>query len=421
MSAQRIASPPAVLIAAARYRRHSYGNNHPLDIPRVSLMLDVIDAYGALTDEEYRESRRATAAELEAFHSRAYVTAMQRCEALGKVTDTYRQRHNIGNFENPYFQDFFSTPATATGGSLQGAEQVLAGRMAFSPAGGMHHAMPDRAQGFCFFNDAALAVMRLRRAGLRVLYVDLDAHHGDGVEYALRADPQAFTFSLHMDTTSAYPFTGGAIGDQGGCGNAINLPLPVGTQDTEYHYAFDRLWPAVLEAVLPDAIVLQAGTDAIMPDPLGKFRLSTQAFLAVVARIKADAPRHADGTPRLLVIGGGGYHPLVLARCWTGVWGLLSGRDLPVTLPPAAQALLAAVRWGAEDPEEDDEDEQIERAGTPYRELLTQRLDRPQTGAIRPELVSRVDRLLDSHVLFHRTGLPSGHHPTASCSTYTET
>ncbi|OBS08742.1 acetoin utilization protein AcuC [Acidihalobacter prosperus] len=400
MTAPTAGSPRAVLIAAARYRRHSYGNNHPLDIPRVSLMLDVIRSYGALDEGEYVESRRASVAELEWFHTREYVSAMQRCEAMGKVIDVYRQQHNIGNLENPYFRDFFATPATATGGSIQGAEQLLAGRVAFSPAGGMHHAMPDRAQGFCYFNDAALAVIRLRRAGLRVLYVDIDAHHGDGVEHALRGDPGAFTLSLHMDTDKAYPFAGGRIEDTGGCANAVNLPLPPGTHDDEYRHAFARVWPAVMEAVRPDAVVLQAGTDPIMPDPLGKFRLSTQAFLEVAARIQADAPRHADGTPRLLVIGGGGYHPLVLARCWAGLWGQLSGRTLPVEMPEKAQALLAEVRWGAEDPEDDDEAEQIERAGTPYRELLSRRLDRPQTGPVRADIVERVDRLLDGHPAF---------------------
>ncbi|WP_455385210.1 acetoin utilization protein AcuC [Acidihalobacter prosperus] len=391
----------AVLIAASRYRRHSYGNNHPLDIPRVSLTVDLIRAYGALGDGEYLSSRRATVAELEWFHTREYVSAMQRCEALGKVTDRYRQRHNIGNLENPWFHDFFSTPATATGGSIQAAEQVLEGRAAFSPAGGMHHAMPDRAQGFCFFNDTALAVMRLRREGLRVLYVDIDAHHGDGVEAALRDDPEAFTLSLHMDSEYAYPFAGGRSGDRGPHGTAFNLPLPRGTNDSEYRHAFARLWPAVLETVQPEAIVLQAGTDPIMPDPLGKFRLSTQLFLEVVARVVADAPRHADGTPRVAVTGGGGYHPLVLARCWTGLWGLLSGRALAEEIPLEGQRLLGEVRWGA-DEFDDDEEEEIERAGTPYRELLTHRIDRPQEGDVRSEIDARVDELLDGHPRLRR-------------------
>lgn len=393
----------AVLIAAARYRRHRYGNNHPLDIPRVSLLMDVIHSYNALETSEYIESRRALASELEWFHTPEYVTAMQRCEAMEKVTDTYRQRHNIGNFENPYFADFFTTPATATGGSIQAAEQVLAGRVAFSPAGGMHHAMPDRAQGFCYFNDAALAVIRLRRDGLRVLYVDLDAHHGDGVEYALCNDPSAFTFSMHMDTSMAYPFSGGEIEDVGGLDNAFNLPLPRATNDDEYWYAFSRIWPLVVKAVNPDAVVLQSGTDSIMPDPLGKFCLSTQTFLRIVEKIYDETPRHDNGTPRLLVIGGGGYHPLVLARCWTGVWGILSQRQLPTELPLSAQSLLSSVRWGAEDPEDYDDEEQIELQGTLYRELLASRLDRPQKGPIRPDIFERVERLLQTHPRFRNT------------------
>ncbi len=203
------ATRDAVFIGAARYRRASYGGNHPLGIPRVSLTADLIRCYGAFTEGEYLESYKARVAELERFHTREYVAVMRRCEALGKVRDRHRKRHNIGNFENPYFTDFFTIPATAAGGSIQGAEEVLAGRIAFNPAGGMHHAMPDRARGFCFFNDPVLGILRLRQEGWRVLYLDLDAHHGDGVECAFRNDPHVLTVSLHMDTEYAYPFEGG--------------------------------------------------------------------------------------------------------------------------------------------------------------------------------------------------------------------
>ena len=379
----------AVLTAASRYRRHSYGDNHPLGIPRVSLTLDLIQAYGALGDAEYLPSRKALPRELEWFHTRDYVSAMQRCEAVGKVFDKYRQRHNIGNYENPYFKDFFATPATATGGSIQGAEEVLKGRIAFSPAGGMHHGMPDQAQGFCYFNDPALAIMRLRQDGLRVLYVDIDAHHGDGVEYAFRDDPQVVTFSLHMDPAYAYPFKGGGIEDVGVHGNAVNLPLPQGMNDSEYRHVFHRVWPEVMEAVRPDAIVLQAGTDILRPDPLGKFRISTQLFLELVQRILDDSPTH-DGTQRLLVVGGGGYHPLVLARCWAGVWGILSGRELPVEIPAAGQALLREVDW------DQDEDEAY------FEGLFLSRLDPDYAGEVRPEVEALVSRLLDTHPRFGR-------------------
>jgi acetoin utilization protein AcuC len=130
-----------------------------------------------------------------------------------------------------------------------------------------------------------LGILRLRREGLRVLYVDIDAHHGDGVEAAFRDDAGVMTFSLHMDTDYAYPFTGGGIEDTGPLHNAVNMPLPRGMNDDEYRHVFGRLWPAVMEAFRPEVIVLQAGTDILGPDPLGKFHISTGLFLEVVERM----------------------------------------------------------------------------------------------------------------------------------------
>lgn len=373
----------AVFIGASQYRRHSYGANHPLSIPRVSLTFDLINAYGALLAEEFRVGRMASDAELCRFHTAEYVRAVRRCEALGSVSEDYRQRHNIGNLENPWFPGFFRTPALATGSSVLGAEEVLAGRSAFSPAGGMHHARPDRAQGFCYFNDAVLAVQRLRDAGLRVLYIDIDAHHGDGVEEAFRDDPQALTFSLHMDTDYAYPFRGGAVTDHGGPageGACLNVPLPRATNDAEYGLVFETLWPQVLNVFRPQAVVLQAGTDILHGDPLGKLRISTQRFLAVAARIVQDSPR-------LLVIGGGGYHPLLLARCWTGVWSLLSGRSLPAAIPPAGQELLRSVGW--------DQDEDEDR----YPAIFESRLDADCDGPVRGEIVALLEHVRRTHPL----------------------
>ncbi|HSM28616.1 MAG TPA: acetoin utilization protein AcuC [Thioalkalivibrio sp.] len=378
----------AVLIGSGRYRRHSYGRNHPLGIPRVSLTLDLIDTYGALSAEQFVESRPATSDELQVFHTPEYVAAMRDSEREGRVTHDRRQRLNIGNFENPLFPEFFTTPATATHGSILGAERVLQGHIAFNPAGGMHHARPDSARGFCFFNDPVLGILRLRREGLRVLYLDIDAHHGDGVEQAFRQDPEVLTLSLHMDTGYAYPFEGGRIEDTGPLNNAVNLPLPDAIHDVEYRFAFDRVWPATLSAFRPDALVVQAGTDILGPDPLGRFRVTTQLFLEIVERVMNEAPRHPDGTPRLLVLGGGGYHPLSLARCWTGVWGVLSGRSLPEAVPREGQALLRAVEWDLDDPDEEDADREW---------LYTSRVDPPVHGTIRENVRSRVDALLGSH------------------------
>lgn len=344
----------ACFVGSTRYRRRAYGTNHPLAIPRVALALDLIEAYGAITPGETLQARLAADFELEWFHDRDYVAAIRRAEVLGHVEQSFRDRYQLGTLENPYFDHFFTTPATATGASIQAAEQVIAGHVAFNPAGGMHHARPGRAQGFCYFNDPVLGVLRLRREGWRVLYVDIDAHHCDGVEAALCSDPDALTLSLHMDTDYAYPNRGGRLAD---CGVAeagyttVNVPLPRALTDGEYRFVFETVWPRVLERFRPDAIVLQAGTDMLAGDPLGKWRCATQTFLAVAERIAESAPRHPDGTPRLMATGGGGYHPLLVARAWAGLWAILSRRALPAEIPDAGADVLRDVRWDRDEEE----------------------------------------------------------------------
>ncbi len=390
MSAVTAATPipagrKACFVGSPRYRRRAYGVNHPLAIPRVALTRDLIEAYAAITAAETLTARQATDSELEWFHDRDYVAAIRRAEVLGRVKQSYRDRYRLGTLENPYFDHFFTTPATATGASIQAAEQVIAGRVAFNPAGGMHHARPGSAQGFCYFNDPVLGVMRLRRAGWRVLYVDIDAHHCDGVEAAFRDDADTLTLSLHMDTDYAYPNHGGRLTD---CGTpaagytTVNVPLPRALTDGEYRVVFDCIWPRVVERFQPDAIVLQAGTDMLAGDPLGKWRCSTQTFLAVAEQIVASAPRHADGTPRLMATGGGGYHPLLVARAWAGLWAILSGRTLPAAIPDAGAEVLRRVGW--------DQDEEA----TFTESLLGSRLDGTLEESIRREVREIAAQLL---------------------------
>jgi len=380
----------ACFVGSTRYRRRAYGRNHPLAIPRVALALDLIEAYGAITPAERLEARVAADFELEWFHDREYVAAVRRAEVLGRVKQTYRERYQLGTLENPYFDQLFTTPATATGGSIQAAEQVVAGRIAFNPAGGMHHARPGRAQGFCYFNDPVLGVMRLRRAGWRVLYVDIDAHHCDGVEAAFRNDGETLTLSFHMDTDYAYPNRGGRLTDWGTAESGyttVNVPLPRGLTDGEYLHVFEGVWPRVLDRFRPDAIVLQAGTDMLAGDPLGKWRCTTQTFLTVAGRVVESAPRHADGTPRLLVTGGGGYHPLLVARAWTGLWALLSGRTLSTAIPERGIEVLRSVGW------DQDEEETFTES------LLHSRLDGPADGTIRDDVRQIALRVLDHPLL----------------------
>lgn len=377
----------AVLIGQGRADGASYGDDHPLAIPRVPLTLELIGAYDALAPSELLAARQATVEELSRFHTRDYLSAFRAAEARGGVTAAERERFGLGNRENPYFTDFYKLVTTAAGGSIQGAEQLLAGRVAFNPAGGMHHAAPDQARGFCFINDCVLAIRRLRREGLRVLYLDIDAHYGDGVAAACQEDSEVLTLSLHMDTAYAYPFVGGQAEERGAHGTWINVPLPRGTHDAEYHWLFDRIWSPTLQRFRPDAVVLQAGADALFFDPLGALELTTQGLLAVVQRVIETAPRHPDGTPRLLVVGGGGYHPLGVARFWTGLWGLLSGRELPDALPTEGAELLRSIDWDL------DSDEPL------FADLLSSRIDRPRPSPVRDP--AHLERLLSAINLGH--------------------
>lgn len=380
-------TPQAVFIASQHYRGHHYGRNHPLGIPRVPLTHDLIDSYGDLHPKEYIKARPATVEQLEWFHTPEYVEALRTCQQQRKISADFRLRHNIGNFENPWFEGFFTIPALAAGVSIQGAEQLIAGGMAFNPAGGMHHAFPDRARGFCFINDAVLAIHRLRRHAWRVLYFDMDAHYGDGVAQGFPHEEDVLVASFHMDTQHAYPRKGGTMDDIGPCANRVNLPLPQQTNDSEYRKAFSMVWPRLLEAFSPHAVVLQAGTDILAGDPLGKFQISNGLFWEVVEMIRGTAPCHPDGTPRLLVVGGGGYHPIILARCWCGVWGRLTGRNLPDTIPDSGSRLLQQVaeQWDEMDPEDP---------------ICRHLRDNPQEGEIRPEIETSARDLLSTHPLF---------------------
>lgn len=373
----------AVLISRADNRTETARTNHPLAIPRVPLFMELVTKEGLLHDEDFVPTRPATLGELEWFHDPDYIAAIRTCETRGSIPLEFREKYNIGNFENPFFPEFFNTPASAAGATILGAEAVLNGQMAFAPMGGMHHTRSGQARGFGIFNDVVLGICRLRQERLRVLYLDMDAHHGDGVEEAFSDDPDVLVCSFHMDTGYAYPQKGGKIGDRGEHGNVVNLPFPRTVNDSEYRLAVNSIWPRLFDRFGPDAVVLQAGTDILYPDPLGKFDVSNRLFLETVEYAMELAPRYENGVPRLLVTGGGGYHPIALARCWLGVWCLLTGQPIPENISAQGQALLRSIAW------DDDEDE-------PYFEsLFATVLDDWREGQIRPEIIKLIQRCLN--------------------------
>lgn len=351
------------------YRRSSYPPWHPLGVPRVSTTTDLARALGWLPRERYRTSPRAKPAALTAWHTPAYVAALQRAEARRAVTDDERSRHALGTHANPVFPDMFRRPATTAGGALLAGELLARGGVIHHPAGGTHHGLPDRANGFCYLNDPVLAMLSLRRAGVRrIAYVDIDAHHCDGVEAAFAGDPELRMISVHEERR--WPFTG-ALGDRAG-GSAFNLPVPRGFNDAEMRAVRDELILPRVEAFRPEAVVLQCGADAVAEDPLSRLSLSNNSHWAIVSAL-------APLAPRFLVLGGGGYNPWTVARLWAGVWAVLIGAEIPGRLPPGAEAVLRALRWP--------------RRGVPSEALLTTLRDAPREGRVRPEVRERLAAL----------------------------
>lgn len=363
-----------VFVGHEIYRQAAYGSNHPLAIARVKSVMDLCRALGWFADEGFRVSPRATDAELMWFHSPDYVSALRRAAETGRVDVETRHRYAIGTMENPLFPGLFERAATSVGGSIRAGELALEGRIAFHPAGGTHHGRPDRASGFCYFNDPVFAILALLRNGVeRVLYVDLDAHHGDGVQDAFDKDPRVRTISIHE--RGRWPHTGD-VSDTGR-GRACNLSVPARLNDTELGVLLDRVVLPLGRRAAPLAVVITCGADALDGDPLSSMALSNISLWSTVERLAALAPA-------VVVLGGGGYNPWTVARYWTGLWGRLSGRDVPPTLPREAREILLRLRC-------DLIDEEDVRAA-----WLTTLADQPHHGAVRDEIGILVDRALAS-------------------------
>ncbi len=272
-----------VFIGSEIYRWSSYGPWHPLRVPRVSTVMDLCRALGWLGGARYRTSPRAKPGTLTAWHSPEYIAALQAAEAEGAVSEAVRLRHGLGTTANPVFPEMFRRPATSAGAAMLAADLVRGGGVVYTPAGGTHHGMPDRANGFCYLNDPVLCLLTLRRMGVRrVAYVDIDAHHCDGVEAAFAGDPDVLLVSVHEE--ARWPFTGELAADGGG--NCFNLPVPRGFNDSEMRAVLEELILPRVAAHRPEAILLQCGADALEEDPLSRLALSNAAHRAVVRALK---------------------------------------------------------------------------------------------------------------------------------------
>ncbi len=320
------------LFVSPRILAYSYGANHPFQIERVSDVLLLLNALELLPrDGSPRDYLPASRSDLERFHEASYLDCLEASDA----SDRGRALAcGLGTSDNPVFPGLWEACLLVAGGSLASANWLLEGvargerRRAFHPTGGLHHAHAASASGFCYVNDGVLAIRRFTDAGYRVLYVDVDAHHGDGVQEAFYSEPTVLTISVHQDGRTLYPGTGfpAESGRGEGAGYSVNFPLLPGASDEDYDFFIEKVFDPLARAFDPDIIVTEIGVDCLRDDPLTLLDWTLTGldrFLDRVARM--DRP--------WLALGGGGYRRWNVIRGWGLVWARLIGETLPERRP----------------------------------------------------------------------------------------
>jgi acetoin utilization protein AcuC len=317
--------------------RYDFGPGHPMDPVRLELTRSLVRAFGLDGAVPVVAAPAAGDSTLELVHRPEYVAAVRRASADPRGTEG--MAYGLGTEDNPAFAAMHESSALIAGQSVAAAEAVWRGGTdhAVNFAGGLHHAMPASASGFCVYNDVALAVARLLELGAeRVAYVDVDVHHGDGVQAAFWDDPRVLTISLHEHPRTLFPQTGWPeeTGGPGAEGGAVNLALPAGTGDTGWLRAFHAVVPELLAAFRPQVLVSQHGADTHVEDPLAHLAVTLDAQRMVAEACHELAHEHAGG--RWLALGGGGYAVTdVVPRTWTHLVAIAAGVPIaPQTLVP---------------------------------------------------------------------------------------
>jgi acetoin utilization protein AcuC len=328
------------------YLDYDYGPTHPLRISRLKLTYELIKAYGllGLPCVQFIPTVEAEEKDLAAFHSEEYLKVLKQANEGRLMADAYS--YGLGPGDNPIFPGLYNWSLLVTGATLQAVDFVSEGKgeIAFNIAGGLHHAMRARASGFCYINDPVIGIIRLLSRGKKVAYIDIDAHHGDGVQKAFYGDNKVLTISLHESGHTLFPGTGFEYesGEGEGEGYSVNLPFPAYTDDQVYVWAFEEVVPELIHTFKPDVVVTQLGVDTFYNDPLTNLHISILGYERVLKRIK-------DLAPRWVALGGGGYDIFNVARAWTLAWAVMNGIELKEELPEPF--LKEAVRMGIEERE----------------------------------------------------------------------
>ena len=335
--------PRAAFIYESALSQHVLRQDHPMRPARLRQTYQLLQAYGAFDAGNSRllAPRPATLEELGLLHTSEYINAVRGLSSGLSVPGAERFGFSAGG-DNPVYDGMYEAALLSTGATIMAAELVASHQVdvAFNISGGLHHAAPGQASGFCIFNDPALAIKYLLSLGLRVAYVDIDAHHGDGVQNAFIDNNQVLTISIHE--SGRYLFPGAGFVDEMGTapavGYSVNLPLYPYTEDEVYLQAFQEVVPPLLAAFAPDILVTQLGIDSYHTDPLTHLQVTSRGFVEAVRFFSKL------GLP-WLALGGGGYDLGAVARCWSLAYGGMWAARWPRTTPTSASARPASTRW----------------------------------------------------------------------------
>ena len=317
-----------LLINAEEMRRYSLGPEHPMGPDRVQLALDLAEYFHLPEVFDVVEPQALSAEELSRVHTPEYIAATR--------AEVPALQYGLGTEDNPISHGLSTVAAKIAGGTVAAAQAVWSGqaRRAVNLAGGLHHAFADCMSGFCMYNDAALAIRWLLDNGAeRVAYVDLDAHHGDGVEKIFWDDPRVLTISIHESGLYLFPGTGYAhdIGGPGAEGTAVNLALPRDISDEQWLQMVHALIPPLLKKFSPDILISQHGADPHRSDPLADLNISIDALAHAYRSLGVWADTYAQG--RWVALGGGGYRIDSVARAWTQVLAAVASVELDPQAP----------------------------------------------------------------------------------------
>ncbi|MDQ0112950.1 acetoin utilization protein AcuC [Paenibacillus harenae] len=332
--------------------KYKFGEEHPFDPMRLTLTVDLLKRMGALKDDQIQAPHLSADNELLALvHRQDYLDAVKQLSApgSGEHNDSLAGKYGLQTEDTPFFAGIHQAASAIVSGSVAAADAVMSGRTlhAFHLAGGLHHAFPERAAGFCVYNDAAIAIEHIRRTyGARVLYIDTDVHHGDGVQWVFYADQNVCTYSIHETGRFLFPGTGFVHekGVDGGFGACFNVPLEPYTEDESWLESFNVTLRKVIAAHKPDVIISQHGCDAHAYDPLSHMHCSMRIYREIPAIIHELAHDYADG--KWIALGGGGYDIWrVVPRAWALVWLTMIEHPITTDLQEAGGGTPLPADW----------------------------------------------------------------------------